>query len=68
MRIIFVRLRSLGDIVLMTPVLAVARRKPGSVIGVVCETPFDEVLKGNPDVDVLITASRQKAWRSRVRS
>ncbi len=67
MRIIFVRLRSLGDIVLMTPVLAAARRKPGSVIGVVCETPFDEVLKGNPDVDVLITASRQKAWRSRVK-
>ena len=62
MRIVFVRLRSLGDIVLMTPVLAAARRKPGSVIGVVCEPPFDEVLQGNPDVDLLITASRQNGW------
>jgi len=51
----------------MTPVLAAAKRKPGSVIGVVCETPFDEVLQGNPDVDLLITASRQKAWLSRIK-
>jgi ADP-heptose:LPS heptosyltransferase len=50
----------------MTPVLAVAKRKPGTVVGVVCETPFDEVLEGNPDVDVLINAPRRKAWRSRV--
>ena len=66
MRIVFIRLRSLGDIVLMTPVLAVAKRKPGTVVGVVCETPFDEVLEGNPDVDVLINAPRRKAWLSRV--
>lgn len=68
MRIVFIRLRSLGDIVLMTPALAAAKRKPDTVVGVVCETPFNEVLEGNPDVDILITAPRRKAWRSRLKA
>jgi len=53
-RLLFVRLRSLGDTVLMTPVLDAARRLIGTTIAVVVETPFDEVLRGNPAVDRIV--------------
>ena len=63
-RLLFVRLRSLGDTVLMTPALAVAKRSPGLRVGVVIEEPFDEVLVDNPHVDQLfvIRKSRNKLF------
>jgi len=63
-RLLFVRLRSLGDTVLMTPALAVAKRCPGLQVGVVIEEPFHEVLVDNPHIDQLfvIRQSRNKLF------
>ena len=60
-RLLFVRLRSLGDTVLMTPVLEAARRLAGATIGVVVETPFDQILRGNPAVDQIIVVPGRRA-------
>lgn len=65
-RILFVRLRSLGDTVLMTPALEVAKRIPGNRVGVVCEEPCDQLLLGNPYVDEIFVASREGKLRSRL--
>ncbi len=59
-RLLFVRLRSLGDTVLMTPALAVAKRCQGVQVGVVVEEPFDEVLVDNPHVDQLFVIRRSR--------
>ncbi len=68
-RLLFVRLRSLGDTVLMTPVLEAARRLLGVRIGVVVETPFDQVLEGNPALDVTIAIDRgSDKFAARVRA
>ncbi|MGW8181160.1 MAG: glycosyltransferase family 9 protein, partial [bacterium] len=65
-RVLFVRLRSLGDTVLMTPALEVAKRIPGNKVGVVCEEPCDQLLVGNPHVDEIFVASRAGKLRSRL--
>ncbi len=59
-RLLFVRLRSLGDTVLMTPALAVAKRCRGLQVGVVVEEPFHEVLVDNPHVDQLFVIHRSR--------
>ena len=59
-RLLFVRLRSLGDTVLMTPALAVAKRCQGLQVGVVIEEPFHEVLVDNPHVDQLFVIRRSR--------
>ena len=53
-RLIFVRLRSLGDAVLMTPVLAVVKRVSGWKVAVVIESAYRQVLENNPNIDRLI--------------
>ncbi|UCF36873.1 MAG: glycosyltransferase family 9 protein [Acidobacteriota bacterium] len=66
-RILFVRLRSLGDTVLMTPALEVVKRsEPDSLVAVVCEEPFHQVLIGNPNVDLSLTAPRRASFRQRL--
>lgn len=65
-RVLFVRLRSLGDVVLMTPALHVARRA-GAKVGVVVESPFDQILQGNSDVDRMFVPTGRGKWASRVR-
>lgn len=57
-RLLFIRLRSLGDVILMTPALAAARRIPGCRIGVVVERPFDQLLERHPCVDFLVAVGR----------
>ena len=57
-RLLVVRLRSLGDTVLMTPALAAAKRLPQCRVGVVVEEPFDEILRGNPSVDRLFVIKK----------
>ena len=52
-RLLLVRLRSLGDTVLMTPALEAGKRLTKWQVAVVVEEPFDEVLRGNPSVDRL---------------
>lgn len=58
-RLLFVRLRSLGDTVLMTPALAAAKRMPGWKVAVVVEEPFDDVLRGNPNLDQLFVIPKR---------
>lgn len=42
----------LGDVLFCTPALALLRQQlPGSEIGFVCQEPFRDTLRGNPDVD-----------------
>ncbi|MGH9341797.1 MAG: glycosyltransferase family 9 protein [Acidobacteriota bacterium] len=67
-RLLLIRLRSLGDTVLMTPLPAVAKRVPGCEVAVVVEEPFDQVLRGNPHIDRLFTIpARENKWISRLR-
>ncbi len=60
-RVLLVRLRSLGDTVLMTPALTVLKRNPGTRVAVLLEAPFHEVLANNPDVDRIITIPRGRS-------
>ncbi len=60
-RVLLVRLRSLGDAVLMTPALTVLKRDPGTRVAVLLEAPFHEVLANNPDVDRIITIPRGRS-------
>lgn len=54
-KILLIRLRSLGDVVLMTPVLESIRRiRPDIKIDVAVEHPFSEVLYENPFIQQII--------------
>jgi len=54
-RILIVRLRSIGDIVLLTPALHLLKSwRPDLVISVLVEARFRELLEGNPDVDEIL--------------
>jgi predicted lipopolysaccharide heptosyltransferase III len=55
-RVLFVRLRSLGDTVLSTPLYAALKAwRPDLRIAVLVESPNSEVLKHNPDLDQVLT-------------
>jgi len=60
-RVLLVRLRSLGDAVLMTPALTVLKRNPGTRVAVLLEAPFHEVLANNTDVDRIIAVPRGRS-------
>ena len=60
-RVLLVRLRSLGDAVLMTPALTVLKRNPGTRVAVLLEAPFHEVLANHPDVDRIIAVPRGRS-------
>lgn len=68
MRIVFVRIRSLGDTVLTTPALEITRREGEHEIGVVIERPFDSILRGRPDVDRLFVIAGRLRWLARLRT
>ena len=51
-QILFIRLRSLGDTLLMTPALEIASAGGLNRVAVVVEAPFDQVLRGNPALDL----------------
>jgi ADP-heptose:LPS heptosyltransferase len=56
-RVLFLRLRSLGDVVLLTPALAALRRSRSDLrVTVAVEPPFAPVLEGNPAVDDVLLA------------
>ncbi len=57
-RLLLIRLRSLGDTVLMTPALTVAKRLPDCQVAVAVEEPFDQILHGNPHLDRLFVIRR----------
>ena len=71
-RLLFIRLRSLGDVVLSTPLYAALKTwRPDLQLSVLVENPYDEVLKGNPNLSSIFlmpskTPSRQQ-FTSRLR-
>ena len=68
-RVLFVRLRSLGDTVLMTPMLKVMGRIPGWTVGVLVEKSYEEVLEGNPHVDnIFVIDNHCNKWTARMRA
>jgi heptosyltransferase III len=57
-KILFVRLRSLGDTVLSTPLYSALKAwRPDLRISVLVESPNDEVLRNNPDLEEVISIS-----------
>jgi heptosyltransferase III len=71
-RIVVVRLRSIGDIVLLTPALQLLKVwRPDLRVSVVVEARFRELLDGNPDVEELLDPGEGKGLgeiASRVRA
>ena len=60
-RILLIRLRSIGDIVLLTPALAMLKAwRPDLVVSVLIETHYRELLEGNPDVDEVLEVDSTK--------
>jgi ADP-heptose:LPS heptosyltransferase len=54
-RILIIRLRSIGDIILLTPALRLLKGwRPDLRISVVVEYRFRELLEGNPDVEEIL--------------
>jgi predicted lipopolysaccharide heptosyltransferase III len=62
--VLLVRLRSIGDTVLMTPLLAALRRGlPATEVAVLLDAPLAPLLAGHPDVDRLLPAGRSARGR-----
>jgi len=70
-RVLLIRLRSIGDIVLLTPALRLLKEwRPDLRVSVVVESRFRELLEGNPDVDEVLGLGEGYGWAkvaSRVR-
>ena len=65
-RVAVIRLRSLGDSVLTTPALALAKQfRPDLRISVVVEDRFAAVFTGNPDVDQILSPNTASLARLR---
>jgi ADP-heptose:LPS heptosyltransferase len=55
-RLLLIRLRSIGDIILLTPALRLLKAwRPELSASVVVESRFRELLEGNPDVDEILS-------------
>ncbi len=71
-RILVIRFRSIGDIVLLTPSLRLLKEwRPDLRVSVVIESHFRELLDGNPDVEEVLEPGEGRSWRklvSRLRS
>lgn len=58
-RVLLVRLRRIGDVVMTTPAITALRRGlPSAHISYVIETPYRELIEGNPHVDEAIVLPR----------
>ena len=71
-RLLIVRLRSIGDIVLMTPALRLLKQWRSDLrISVLVESRFAPLIAANPDIDETIPLDRERAgdlsWRTRLR-
>ncbi len=63
-RILVIRLRSIGDIVLLTPALQLVKQwRPDLRISVVVEGRFRELLDGNQDVEELLDPGERTGWQ-----
>lgn len=63
MKLLIVRLSSLGDVVHALPLAANARRC-GAEVAWAVEAPYRELVEGNPDVDSVVVADT-RVWRRR---
>lgn len=62
-RILILRLRSIGDIVLLTPALHLLKEwRPDLRLSVVVESRFRELLEGNPDVEETLGPGQGEGW------
>ncbi len=62
-RILLIRLRSIGDIVLLTPALRLLKEwRPDLRVSVLVESRFRELLEGNPDVDEVLLPGEGSGW------
>jgi ADP-heptose:LPS heptosyltransferase len=62
-RILVIRLRSIGDIVLLTPALRLLKEwRPELHISLVVESRFRQLLEGNPDVDEVLNPGTGSGW------
>jgi heptosyltransferase-3 len=70
-QVLLIRLRSIGDIVLLTPALQLLKEwRPDLRVSVVVESRFRELLEGDPDVDEVLGLGESYGWAkvvSRVR-
>ena len=63
MRLLFIKLRHIGDALIMTPTLTAARRHyPSAEIWVVVRQGCDGILAGCPVIDRLLTAAPAEKW------
>ena len=61
--VVVIRLRSLGDTVLITPGLALLKQaRPDLRVVVVLEPIYRELLDGNPDVSSVLVPDRTQTW------
>jgi ADP-heptose:LPS heptosyltransferase len=61
---LIVRLRSIGDIVLLTPALRLLKQwRPDLRVSVLIEAGFRELLEGNPDVDEILQLENSTGWQ-----
>jgi ADP-heptose:LPS heptosyltransferase len=66
-RILIVRLRSIGDIILLTPTLRLLKEwRPDLRLFVLVESRFRELLQGNPAVEEILTPGEGKGLRNLV--
>ncbi len=62
-RLLVIRLRSIGDIILLTPALQLVKQwRPDLRFTVMVEAQFRELLEGNPDVEEILPLERQRGW------
>jgi heptosyltransferase-3 len=60
-KILIIRLRSIGDMLLITPAVSFLKKHlPNSNVTVVTETVSQRMVRSNPEIDSLITIDRQK--------
>ena len=72
-RILCIKLKHIGDVILMTPAIRALRRAwPGSAISALVPRATEEVLAGNPDLTAILTFDREAgiggSWRTLRRS
>jgi ADP-heptose:LPS heptosyltransferase len=63
-RILVIRLRSIGDIVLLTPALRLVKDwRPDLRLSVMVEARFRELLEGNPAVEEILAPGQGSGWQ-----
>ena len=62
-RLLILRLRSIGDIILLTPALRLLKDwRPDLRVSVMVESRFRELLEGNPTVEEILTPGEGSGW------